>query len=156
MGDAGSTFLGFTLASLAIMCEWSYYLPVTLAVPVLILGVPIVDMFLITLLRAKENKVKNLKEWIDYTGKDHLSHRVMRLGAGEKGAVFSLWLLQGVFCLVGISILPQKSLYGFLGLAFFLVVTLGITVFFRKRRHLILSLNKRRVPSRTAKRKKAR
>lgn len=143
MGDAGSTFLGFTLASLTVMCEWSYYLPVTLAMPVLILGVPILDMILITVLRVKEEKVSNFKEWIDYTGKDHLSHRLMRLGAGERGAVFSLWALQGLFCLVALAILQQKSVAGILGLIFFLLVTAGVTLFFRKKRSLVLRMSGR-------------
>ncbi len=143
MGDAGSTFLGFTLASFAVMCEWSYFLPVTLAVPVLILGVPILDMILITVLRVKEDKVRNPKEWIDYTGKDHLSHRLMRLGLGERGAVFSLWALQGIFCMVALALFPRDSFYGILGLILFLSVTLGITFFFRKKRSLFLRLRGR-------------
>lgn len=144
MGDAGSTFLGFTLASLAVMCEWSSYVPVSLAVPVLILGVPILDMILITVLRAKEDKVRNLKDWIDYTGKDHLSHRVMRLGVGERGAVFSLWGVQLLFCGVALMILPQRSLSGILGISFYLAIVLGALLFFRKRRALLLQFSQRK------------
>ncbi len=141
MGDSGSTFLGFTLASLAVMTEWSYHLSVTLAAPLLILGVPILDMILITVLRAKEGKVRNLKEWIDYTGKDHFSHRMMRLGLGGRGAVFSLWGLQFIFCLVALALLWQKSFsQGVLGLLFFLAVTLGFIVFFWKKRSIIARL----------------
>ncbi len=143
MGDAGSTFLGFTLASLAVMTEWSYFLPVTLTVPLLILGVPVVDMFLITVLRIKEKKVKNFKQWIDYTGKDHFSHRLMRLGLGERGAVLSLWILQTFFCAVALMILPQPAIYGILGLVFFLAAAFGITFFFRKRRELVIQLKER-------------
>lgn len=151
MGDSGSTFLGFTLASLAVMTQWSNEMPVTLSVPLLILGVPVLDMFLITVLRIKEGKVKNLKEWIDYTGKDHFSHRVMRLGWGERGAVFSLWGLQAVFGLVALAILPQKSWAGFLGIFFYLVVVLGITLFFMKRRELVLQINQRTPKKRLSK-----
>ena len=143
MGDAGSTFLGFTLASLAVMCEWSYFLPVTLAVPLLILGVPVLDMILITVLRIKEDKVSNLKEWIDYTGKDHLSHRLMRLGLGERGAVFFLWALQGIFGMTALVILPRKVFDGVLGLVFFVVVTLGFTFFFRRKRSFVLRMRGR-------------
>ena len=143
MGDSGSTFLGFTLASLAVMCEWSSFQMVTLAVPVLILGVPILDMILITILRIKEDKVRNFKEWIDYTGKDHLSHRLMRLGMGERGAVFFLWGLQGVFSWLGWSIFPRDSFYGTLGLGFFLAVTLGLILFFRKKRPFLLQMRGR-------------
>jgi UDP-GlcNAc:undecaprenyl-phosphate GlcNAc-1-phosphate transferase len=143
MGDAGSTFLGYTLASLAVMCEWSYFLPVTLAVPILILGVPILDMVLITVLRVKEDKVNNFKEWIDYTGKDHLSHRLMRLGLGERGAVFSLWGIQGILCLTALAVFPRNSFYGILALILFGLVTLGMTLFFRKKRLLFLRLRGR-------------
>ena len=143
MGDAGSTFLGFTLASLAVMAQWSYYLPITLSVPVLILGVPILDMTLITVLRVKEDKVKNFKEWIDYTGKDHLSHRFMRLGLGERGAVFAVWGLQAAFCAAAVLIFKREPFYGILGFVFFVLVTGGILLFFRKRRHLLIFWNRR-------------
>lgn len=143
MGDSGSTFLGFTLASLTVMCEWSYHLPVTLAVPIFILGIPILDMILITVLRVKEEKVSNLKEWIDYTGKDHLSHRLMRLGLGERGSVFALWLVQALFCSVAIVILPQGSSSGYWGLFVFLMATIAVIVFFRKRRQLLVQINSR-------------
>jgi len=143
MGDSGSTFLGFTLASFTVMCEWSYFLPVTLAVPLLILGVPILDMILITVLRVKEDKVSTLKEWIDYTGKDHLSHRLMRLGLGERGAVFVLWGVQVLFSSVAITLLPQGVGSGYLGLLFFLTTTAGVILFFRKRRQIFVQVNSR-------------
>ncbi|MCB9800524.1 MAG: undecaprenyl/decaprenyl-phosphate alpha-N-acetylglucosaminyl 1-phosphate transferase [Candidatus Omnitrophica bacterium] len=143
MGDSGATFLGFTLASIAVMADWSYHLPVTLAVPVLILGVPILDMTLITILRIKEAKVMNLKQWIDYTGKDHFSHRVMRLGLGERGAVFTLWGVQAVFCAIAILVIPQKDTAGIIGLALYVILAAGTILFFRKRRWLIINFSKR-------------
>ncbi len=143
MGDCGSTFLGFTLASLAVMTEWSNFWSVTVAAPMLILAIPIIDMILITVLRIKENKVRNLKEWIDYAGKDHISHRFMRLGLGNRGAVFFLWGLQLLFCLMALAILPNDFFYGVLGFFFFCLVTTGIIFFFRKRRAIALRLNGR-------------
>jgi len=154
MGDAGSTFLGFTLASLAVMAEWSNHWSVTIAVPVLILGVPILDMILITVLRIKENKVRNFREWIEYAGKDHLSHRFMRLGLGTRGAVSVLWGLQAFFCIVAMAVLLQGPVIGTLGLVFFLVCTSGVIFFFRKRREIILRANRRTpVKKRSAKEK---
>lgn len=154
MGDAGSTFLGFTLASLAVMAEWSYHWSVTLAVPILILGVPILDMILITVLRIKEDKVRNLRQWIEYAGKDHLSHRFMRLGLGTRSAVFSLWVLQAFFSIVALAVLPHGPVIGILGLVFFFVVTFGLIFFFRKRRKIILSLNRRSPAKRRSGREK--
>jgi UDP-GlcNAc:undecaprenyl-phosphate GlcNAc-1-phosphate transferase len=143
MGDAGSTFLGFTLASLAVMTEWSYFWPVTISAPVLILGIPILDMILITVLRIKEDKIRNFKEWIEYAGKDHLSHRFMRLGLGNRGAVFTLWALQLFFCFLGLLILRQKAFWGILGIVFFAVLTAGFVFFFRRRREILLQINGR-------------
>ncbi len=107
MGDAGSTFLGFTLASFAIMGEWSYYRPVAVTIPVLILGVLIFDTTLITVLRIKDGKVKNLKQWIEHADTDHFSHRLVRLGMSERGAVLFVYL-----CSIGlgtIAILLRKA-----------------------------------------------
>jgi len=145
MGDSGSTFLGFTLASLAVMTEWSHFRSVTIAAPMLILGIPIIDMILITVLRIKEDKVSNLKEWIDYAGKDHLSHRMMRLGLGTRGAVFALWGLQAFFCGVALVILSKGPFYGVLGFLFFLFVTAWVIFFFCRKRELILQWNGRSV-----------
>ncbi len=143
MGDSGSTFLGFTLASLTVMTNWSYEIPVRMAVPVLILGVPIIDMTLITVLRIKEDKVHTLSEWIDYTGKDHLSHRVMRLGLNKKMTVFVLWGIQALFCLIAVWTVPQEAHDGVLAMLFFIFVMFGGIVFFRKRRAIALRWNGR-------------
>ena len=139
MGDSGSTFLGFTLASLAVMAQWSSHLGVTVAAPILILGVPILDMILITVLRAKEGKVKNFKQWIDYTGKDHVSHRLTRLGLGNRGAVFTLWGLQFIFCAAALKVIQQTSIYGIVALFFYFVVISGVIFFFRKKRSFLVN-----------------
>jgi len=150
MGDAGSTFLGFTLASLAVMCEWSYHWSVTMAAPILILGVPILDMILITVLRIKEDKVRNFKEWIDYAGKDHLSHRFMRLGLGKRGAVFFLWGIQALFGLLALFIMPRGLGWGIFALGIFGIVTAAVILFFRKKRSIVLRVNGRKPRKRSA------
>ncbi len=88
MGDTGSTFVGFFLASLGIMGEWSEgNLLISVACPVLILALLIYDMIYITASRIWHGKVRNFKEWIEYTGKDHLHHRLMSLGMNSVQAV---------------------------------------------------------------------
>ncbi|NOZ63410.1 MAG: undecaprenyl/decaprenyl-phosphate alpha-N-acetylglucosaminyl 1-phosphate transferase [Caldiserica bacterium] len=62
MGDAGSTFLGFTLAALSIMGSWAYNVFVAVSVPLLVLFVPVFDTTLITILRIKEGKVKTVRQ----------------------------------------------------------------------------------------------
>ena len=143
MGDCGATFLGFTLASLAVMAEWSRHTAVTMAVPLLILGVPVLDMVLITVLRIKEHKVKNFKQWIDYAGKDHLSHRIMRLGFSQKDTVFLVWTLQAAFCALALWIFPKSNAFGAAGIAVYAVIVFATIFAFRRRRRLTLRLARR-------------
>jgi len=106
MGDAGSTFLGFTLASLAIMGSWSFEYSVTTAitVPVLMLGVFIFDTTLITVFRIKDGKVHNFIEWIGHVDTDHFSHRLVGLGLTQRQAVIFIYLCTMVLGILAIYV----------------------------------------------------
>ncbi len=106
LGDSGSTFLGFTLASLAVMGDWAEGSPKDMIVPVLIMAVPIFDMILITIMRVREGLVHNFTEWIVYTGRDHFHHRLLGLGMRKKEAVAIIYLVS--LCL-GISAFLLKG-----------------------------------------------
>ena len=93
LGDAGSTFLGFMLACIAIQGDWASDGIVKLAIPVLILGVPIFDMIFTTIMRIKEEKVKNIIEWLKYGGKDHFHHYLVDLGLKQRGAVLFIYYI---------------------------------------------------------------
>ncbi|MFV1952003.1 MAG: glycosyltransferase family 4 protein [Nitrospinota bacterium] len=94
LGDAGSTFLGFTLACLAIMGEWADNNPfVSLTAPLLIFWILIFDMIHITIMRISAKKVTNIKEWIDYAGKDHLHHRLEALFLNKKLSVIFIYFM---------------------------------------------------------------
>ena len=94
LGDSGSNFLGFTLASIAVMGEWSDKSMVSsLLTPVLIFSVLIYDMIYITVSRIITGKVHNIKEWLDYVGKDHLHHRLADLLHSRKKSVLFILLL---------------------------------------------------------------
>ncbi|MDD5680513.1 MAG: MraY family glycosyltransferase [Candidatus Omnitrophica bacterium] len=71
MGDTGSMFLGFTLASIAVAGSWATSSVTTsLAIPILILGYPIFDVTLVTVTRLLEGRP------VSMGGKDHSSHRL--------------------------------------------------------------------------------
>ncbi len=106
LGDSGSTFLGFTLASLAVMGDWAEGSPKDMIVPVLIMAVPIFGMILITIMRVREGLVHNFTEWIVYTGRDHFHHRLLGLGMRKKEAVAIIYLVS--LCL-GISAFLLKG-----------------------------------------------
>ncbi|MBI5444689.1 MAG: undecaprenyl/decaprenyl-phosphate alpha-N-acetylglucosaminyl 1-phosphate transferase [Deltaproteobacteria bacterium] len=86
LGDSGSTFLGFALAALAILGEWSQGDPVVSAcVPVLVFFVPLFDLAYTSVERVFSKKVATVGELLAYTGKDHIHHRLSAV-LGSRGA----------------------------------------------------------------------
>lgn len=94
LGDGGSTFIGFILACLAVKGNWADSSPiVSFSNPLLIFGVLIYDMVHITVERVVTGKVHNVKEWLDYVGKDHLHHRLERALGSRQASVAMIFLL---------------------------------------------------------------
>lgn len=89
MGDCGSMFIGFVMAAISVMGTWkgASNLLVTLAVPVLVLAVPVFDTILVTLTRQANGK--HFYEG----GKDHISHRLVILGMSDRKAVLTLYFI---------------------------------------------------------------
>jgi UDP-GlcNAc:undecaprenyl-phosphate GlcNAc-1-phosphate transferase len=89
MGDCGSMFLGFFLASIALVSGTgggrSRSVVAVLAVPVLVLVVPIFDTTFVTLMRKLAGRAAS------QGGRDHTSHRLVALGLSEKWAVWMLY-----------------------------------------------------------------
>jgi len=109
LGDSGSTFLGFSLASLAVMGTYSERDEISaLFIPLLILGIIIYDVIFITFYRIKIGAVRNFHEWLEYTGKDHLHHRLSHLGLSERATVLFIYLLS-IFMSIGAIVLVVKA-----------------------------------------------
>ncbi|UCB57015.1 MAG: hypothetical protein JSV30_07405 [Candidatus Omnitrophota bacterium] len=98
MGDCGSQFLGMAIAVIAIIGTSGHIsnLIVTLAIPVLILGVPIFDTTFVTLMRRFKGQA------VSQGGKDHTSHRLVLLGLSERKTVLLLYLLSILFGLIAL------------------------------------------------------
>jgi UDP-GlcNAc:undecaprenyl-phosphate GlcNAc-1-phosphate transferase len=89
MGDCGSMFVGFFLASSALLSaagDRGRSFLVVIAVPVLILFIPIFDTTLVTVVRKLSGRAAS------QGGRDHASHRLVALGLSERRAV---WMLYG-------------------------------------------------------------
>ena len=103
MGDCGSLFVGFFLASSALVNvsggRSRSFLPV-LAVPILVLFIPIFDTTFVTILRKLSGRSAS------QGGRDHTSHRLVALGMSERHAV---WMLYGFAALSGVlALLVQR------------------------------------------------
>ena len=87
MGDAGSLFIGFTLACLAALGSWkSPTLPTSVIIPLLVLAYPIFDTTLVVILRLRRGQSPVIG------GRDHSSHRLVNLGLGRVEAVLLIYL----------------------------------------------------------------
>jgi UDP-GlcNAc:undecaprenyl-phosphate GlcNAc-1-phosphate transferase len=106
MGDCGSMFLGFTIGALSIVGTYQHAsnLIVTIAVPVLIMAVPIFDTLLVTVMRNLTGRA------VSRGGKDHISHRLVVLGLSERQSVLLLYSLSIITGAIAIMY-PHFNLY---------------------------------------------
>ena len=106
MGDSGALLLGLLMAASTIAVggqsdgsrtgqSWFFFAP--LVIPVVILGLPLFDMAFAIIRRATRRK------GLATADKDHLHHRLLRLGHGHRRSVLILWVataLLSAFALV--------------------------------------------------------
>ncbi len=121
MGDSGSMFVGFLLASSVLMTDVggrSRSIVSILAVPALILFVPIFDTTFVTVLRKLWGRKAS------QGGRDHTSHRLVALGLSERNAVL---LLYGLAILAGSISIFVRELAPTQSIALILMFTLLLT-----------------------------
>jgi UDP-GlcNAc:undecaprenyl-phosphate GlcNAc-1-phosphate transferase len=111
LGDAGSIFLGFTLACLAIKGNWADgKLIVSVSTPILIFGVLIYDMVHTTVERIYLGKVSTVKEYLEYVGKDHMHHRLEKALGSRTDAVLMIFLLSIALGLAGVVLRSARTM----------------------------------------------
>ena len=86
MGDTGSTFLGFMLASLSVQGVFKSYAVISFAVPLLILGLPLFDALFAMLRRIMTGRSPMSAD------RGHLHHRLIDMGFSQKQTVFILYV----------------------------------------------------------------
>ena len=119
------------MAAVGVMGDWGSHHVVGLIVPVLILGVPIFDMTFTTIMRIYGGQVRSIRQWLEFTGRDHIHHRLEDLRMGRVGAVFvvyivTIWLGLSALALAGstginAALQVAQSVVVFLLLGFFMV-----------------------------------
>ena len=93
MGDTGSNFLGFTLATVSMIGMAKTYTVMAIIIPVVILGLPIFDTLFAIIRRITHHKS------IMEADRGHVHHRLIDAGLSQKQAVLVLY---GVTALLGI------------------------------------------------------
>lgn len=95
MGDAGSMFIGFTLAVIGIRSVAEASSPLAPAVPVLVLAVPVFDTAFVSWLRRSEGRS------IADGGTDHTSHRLVAAGLSVRATSLLLYAVAALTGLAG-------------------------------------------------------
>ncbi|MFD0674784.1 MraY family glycosyltransferase [Cohnella sp. GCM10027633] len=99
MGDAGATFLGYTLAVTAIDGTLKGATILSLLVPLLAIGVPILDTAIVFIRRLIEGKGLHRADNL------HTHHSLMKWGLTQVQTVSFLYLIAAVFSLLSIVVL---------------------------------------------------
>jgi len=126
MGDCGSMFVGFFLASSALVNvtggRTRSLLPV-LAVPILVLFIPIFDTTFVTVLRKLSGRAAS------QGGRDHTSHRLVALGMSERRAVVMLYGFAGLSGLLALLVQRARLDVSLAAIAGFTIVLTLIGVY---------------------------
>jgi UDP-GlcNAc:undecaprenyl-phosphate/decaprenyl-phosphate GlcNAc-1-phosphate transferase len=85
LGDAGATFIGFTLAAVSMLGTLKVGAAASILAPVVILLVPILDTTQVTIRRI----LRGVRP--DTPGKDHLHHMLLKRGFDQRRSVVTLW-----------------------------------------------------------------
>lgn len=99
MGDAGSTVLGYLLASIASVGAFKSATVVSIGVPILALGVPIFDAVRVVFLRARAGRP------VYKPDQNHVHHWLLRLGLTQVQTVTVVYLISACFSLVSMLVL---------------------------------------------------
>jgi UDP-GlcNAc:undecaprenyl-phosphate GlcNAc-1-phosphate transferase len=122
MGDCGSMFIGFFLASASLVNlaggRSRSFLPV-LAVPILVLFIPIFDTTFVTILRKLSGRAAS------HGGRDHTSHRLVALGMSERRAVLLLYALAAVSGFLAVAV---RAMRADVGIALLFGLTIALTL----------------------------
>lgn len=120
MGDTGAMFLGYTFAAISVVGAVKSATVIALVVPILALGLPIMDTAF-AILRRFVNGYPIMKP-----DKDHLHHRLLAIGLTQKQTVLIMYSISAVFGMSAIA-LAEMGLFQAGSILIALITLLVIT-----------------------------
>ena len=122
MGDGGSQFLGFVIGVLAVMLTQREYSALSPALPILLLGLPILDTLLVMGQRIYEKRSPFSPD------KNHIHHKLLALGFDHYEAVFAIYVFQSILVISAYMLRYQSDM---MIMGVYLSFCLSIISFFR-------------------------
>lgn len=99
MGDTGALFLGYTLSTVSVLGLFKGYTFISVAIPVLIVALPIFDTSAAIVRRLLHHKP------IMSPDRGHLHHKLIDMGCSQKQAVGIIYALCALCCLFALFII---------------------------------------------------
>ena len=103
LGDSGSMTIGLTLAALAVRSSMKGPVLITLAIPLMIFGLPLLDAGVTTARRLLSGHP------IFRRDEEHLHHRLLRIGMTHRAAVLALYGVAAFFALASLLLVNYQS-----------------------------------------------
>ena len=104
MGETGSAFLGFTLGVLTIQGGLKTYAAISIAIPLLVLGLPLFDTIFAILRRVTSGKP------IMEADRGHLHHKLIDMGLSQRQSVIVMYVASAALGLCAIVLADRDAI----------------------------------------------
>jgi UDP-GlcNAc:undecaprenyl-phosphate GlcNAc-1-phosphate transferase len=120
MGDSGSQMLGFSVGALALLATQGDTSALSAALPLLLLGLPIMDTLTVMLTRIRAGRSPFSAD------ANHLHHRLLALGFAHREAVLIIYMMQVGLVLLAYSLRFESDPEVVIAFGVFALVVLGL------------------------------
>ena len=130
MGDTGSTFLGFMLASVSVFGLFKTYAMISFAVPFLVLGLPLFDICFAVIRRVAKGQSPM------HADRGHVHHRLIDMGFSQKQAVAISYMITVVLGICAVVMTDKGEIQALIFLAALVLVGIvGLHLYLVKHHH---------------------
>src|SRR6266699_3913042 len=112
MGDSGSLTLGFLLAVMSLYASMKVAAAVAILVPILALGLPVIDTLLVMAVRFVEKPQGSLLRRFArmfQADRNHIHHLLARTAPGRKKIVLVIYFVAACFCAMALVVAVSRS-----------------------------------------------
>ena len=120
MGDSGSQMLGFSVGALALLATQGESSPLSAALPLLLLGLPIMDTLTVMVTRIRAGRSPFSAD------SNHLHHRLLALGFAHREAVLLIYMMQVALVLLAYTLRFESDSEVFIAFCAFAAMVLGL------------------------------
>ena len=122
MGDTGSTFLGFIMATVSVNGMFKQYAIISFVVPFLMLGLPIFDVCFAVVRRLSHGQSPMAPD------RGHVHHRLIDMGFSQKQAVGVLYVISAI---LGLSAVVLAASGAVKAMVFLLAMAAAVAIAWR-------------------------